>query len=40
MALNILAEQIYKLFDAHHITVSTRVQQSIKRYVCVAQEIM
>lgn len=40
MSLKTLAEQIYKLFDEHHLTVSPRVQQSIKNYVCVAQEIM
>lgn len=40
MSLKTLAEQIYKLFDEHHLTVSPRVQQSIKKYVCVAQEIM
>ncbi len=40
MSLKNLAEQIYKLFDEHHLFVSPRVQQSIKNYVCVAQEIM
>ncbi|MBE6686182.1 MAG: hypothetical protein E7591_03025 [Ruminococcaceae bacterium] len=40
MSLKNLAEQIYKLFDEHNLSVSPRVQQSIKRYVCVAQEIM
>ena len=40
MLLKAVAEQIYKLFNEHHITVSPRVQQSIKNYVCVAQEIM
>ena len=40
MSLKTVAEQIYKLFDEHHLTVSPRVQQSIKNYVCVAQEIM
>lgn len=40
MSLKTLAEQIYKLFDEHHLSVSPRVQQSIKKYVCVAQEIM
>lgn len=33
-------EQIYKLFDDNHLTVSPRVQQNIKNYICVAQEIM
>lgn len=40
MSLKLLADQIYNLFDEHHLTVSPRVQQSIKNYVCVAQEIM
>lgn len=40
MTLKLLADQIYNLFDEHHLTVSPRVQQSIKNYVCVAQEIM
>lgn len=40
MSLKTVAEQIYKLFDEHHLTVSPRIQQSIKKYVCVAQEIM
>lgn len=40
MSLKTLAEQIYKLFDEHRLTVSPRVQQSIRNYVCVAQEIM
>lgn len=40
MSLKAVAEQIYKLFNEHHLTVSPRVQQSIKNYVCVAQEIM
>ena len=40
MSLNSVAEQIYKLFDDHHMTVSPRVQQSIRKYVCVAQEVM
>lgn len=40
MSLKAVAEQIYKLFDEHRLTVSPRVQQSIKKYVCVAQEIM
>ena len=40
MSLKNVAEQIYKLFDEYHLTVSPRVQQSIRRYVCVAQEIM
>lgn len=40
MSLKTVAEQIYELFDKHHLTVSPRVQQSIKNYVCVAQEIM
>lgn len=40
MSLKVVAEGIYELFDKHHLTVSPRVQQSIKNYVCVAQEIM
>lgn len=40
MSLKTIADQIYKLFDENHLTVSPRVQQSIKKYVCVAQEIM
>lgn len=40
MSLKTVAEQIYKLFNEHHLTVSPRVQKSIKNYVCVAQEIM
>lgn len=40
MSLKAVAEQIYKLFNEHHLTVSPRIQQSIKNYVCVAQEIM
>ena len=40
MALKAVAEKIYERFDKHHLTVSPRVQQSIKNYVCVAQEIM
>lgn len=40
MSLKTVAEDIYKLFDKHHLTISPRVQQSIKNYVCVAQEIM
>lgn len=40
MSLKPLTEQIYKLFDEHHLSVSPRIQQSIKKYVCVAQEIM
>lgn len=40
MVLKSLAEQIYKLFEEHHLPVSQRVQQSIKKYVCVAQELM
>ena len=40
MSLKAVAEQIYKLFNEHHLAVSPRVQQSIKNYVCIAQEIM
>lgn len=40
MSLKAVAEQIYKLFNEHHLAVSPRVQKSIKNYVCVAQEIM
>lgn len=40
MSMKNLMEQIYKLFDEHHLSVSHRVQQSIKKYICVAQEIM
>lgn len=40
MSLKKVAEDIYELFNVHHLTVSPRVQQSIKNYVCVAQEIM
>lgn len=40
MSLKAVAEEIYKLFNEHHLTVSPRIQQSIKNYVCVAQEIM
>lgn len=40
MSLKTVAEEIYKLFAEHHLAVSPRVQQSIKNYVCVAQEIM
>lgn len=40
MSLKNVADQIYKLFDEYHLAVSPRVQQSIRRYICVAQEIM
>lgn len=40
MSLKNVAEQIYKLFDEYHLPVSPRAQQSMRRYVCVAQEIM
>ena len=40
MQLQALAEKIYKLFDDHYLTVSPRIKQSIKKYVCIAQEIM
>ena len=40
MSLKAVAEDIYNLFGKHHLPISPRVQQSIKNYVCVAQEIM
>lgn len=38
--LKSVLEDIYKCFEKRQISVSPRVKQSIKNYVCVAQEIM
>ena len=38
--LNTVFEQVCKLFDEHRLTVSPRIKQSMKDYICVAQEIM